>query len=187
MDNEAPVITGSISSVFRNCGTFANSDYQSWGQGAVNSVEIDNNCDNTITWSFTPNAPNVENCGTGGISTTVVTFVATDNCGNTSTTTAKFYLKDGPVSNINMTVSGHIRTESDELVEFVEVSASGADIEEEMETTEEGYYEFELPTEFNYRITPSRNDNPLNGISTCLLYTSPSPRDATLSRMPSSA
>ena len=26
-----------------------------------------------------------------------------------------------------------------------------------------------------------------NGISTCLLYTSPSPRDATLSRMPSSA
>ena len=138
VDNEAPVITGSISSVFINCGTFANSDYQSWGQGAVNSVEIDNNCDNTITWSFTPNAPNVENCGTGGISTTVVTFVATDNCGNMSTTTAKFYLKDGPVSNINMTVSGHIRTESDELVEFVEVSASGADIEEEMETTEEG-------------------------------------------------
>ena len=26
-----------------------------------------------------------------------------------------------------------------------------------------------------------------DGISTCLLYTSPSPRDATLSRMPSSA
>ena len=27
----------------------------------------------------------------------------------------------------------------------------------------------------------------LNGVSNCLLYTSPSPRDATLSRMPSSA
>ena len=29
--------------------------------------------------------------------------------------------------------------------------------------------------------------NPTTGIITCLLYTSPSPRDATLSRMPSSA
>ena len=28
---------------------------------------------------------------------------------------------------------------------------------------------------------------PVNGVYTCLLYTSPSPRDATLSRMPSSA
>ena len=28
---------------------------------------------------------------------------------------------------------------------------------------------------------------PLNELQTCLLYTSPSPRDATLSRMPSSA
>ena len=27
----------------------------------------------------------------------------------------------------------------------------------------------------------------LDGVNTCLLYTSPSPRDATLSRMPSSA
>ena len=35
----------------------------------------------------------------------------------------------------------------------------------------------------------NRNPNPKNppGLSICLLYTSPSPRDATLSRMPSSA
>ena len=30
-------------------------------------------------------------------------------------------------------------------------------------------------------------NEPMHGILTCLLYTSPSPRDATLSRMPSSA
>ena len=31
------------------------------------------------------------------------------------------------------------------------------------------------------------NDSRVGGVNTCLLYTSPSPRDATLSRMPSSA
>ena len=31
------------------------------------------------------------------------------------------------------------------------------------------------------------DDVNISGVSTCLLYTSPSPRDATLSRMPSSA
>ena len=166
VDNEAPVITGSIPSVFRNCGTFANSDYQSWGQGAVNSVEIDNNCDNTITWSFSPNTPNTENCGTGSISTTIVTFTATDNCGNATMTTARFHLKDGPVSNLNMTISGHLRTENDDMVELVEASAIGSDVEEELETGDDGYFEFELPSENNYTVTPSRNDNPLNGIST---------------------
>ena len=32
-----------------------------------------------------------------------------------------------------------------------------------------------------------RSANPADSVETCLLYTSPSPRDATLSRMPSSA
>ncbi len=165
VDNEAPVISGLIPSAFRNCGTYANSDYQSWAQDAMNSVEINNNCDNTITWSYSPNTPNAENCETGSISTTIVTFTATDNCGNASTTSAKFYLKDGPQA-INMTVSGHLRTENDEFVELVEVNATGSDIEEEMETSDDGYYEFELPSENNYTVLPARNDNPLNGIST---------------------
>ena len=64
VDNEAPVISGSIPSVFRNCGAFANADYQSWGEAAIGSVDIENNCDNTITWSFSPTTPNTENCGT---------------------------------------------------------------------------------------------------------------------------
>ena len=36
-------------------------------------------------------------------------------------------------------------------------------------------------------LTPSNKPHPPWDLSTCLLYTSPSPRDATLSRMPSSA
>ena len=36
-------------------------------------------------------------------------------------------------------------------------------------------------------LTTNRLNNPVSNFATCLLYTSPSPRDATLSRMPSSA
>ena len=37
------------------------------------------------------------------------------------------------------------------------------------------------------RISSDPTDSFLNSLNICLLYTSPSPRDATLSRMPSSA
>ena len=36
-------------------------------------------------------------------------------------------------------------------------------------------------------LLPNTDDGTLQGMYICLLYTSPSPRDATLSRMPSSA
>ena len=42
------------------------------------------------------------------------------------------------------------------------------------------HYQFEGGTSFTFSEAPEEDDN-------CLLYTSPSPRDATLSRMPSSA
>ena len=117
VDTEAPIISGSIPSVFRNCGTFAVSDYQSWAEGAINSIEIDNNCDNTITWSYSPNTPNMEYCGTGTglISTTNVTFTATDNCGNASMIGARFYLKDRRTRPDRKTESGGLRTESDDI------------------------------------------------------------------------
>ena len=41
------------------------------------------------------------------------------------------------------------------------------------------------PAEWTDR--PESEDSPMMASYTCLLYTSPSPRDATLSRMPSSA
>ena len=40
---------------------------------------------------------------------------------------------------------------------------------------------------FGFRCAAPRVDRPFPPIHPCLLYTSPSPRDATLSRMPSSA
>ena len=49
-------------------------------------------------------------------------------------------------------------------------------------------YEMEVPEQKGWDVQTYDNmvDNVTNGKS-CLLYTSPSPRDATLSRMPSSA
>ena len=40
---------------------------------------------------------------------------------------------------------------------------------------------------YNFKVKAANNDGIWNEAGTCLLYTSPSPRDATLSRMPSSA
>ena len=47
--------------------------------------------------------------------------------------------------------------------------------------------EYSLQTKDGETITAPRGDMLVFGGDTCLLYTSPSPRDATLSRMPSSA
>ena len=51
------------------------------------------------------------------------------------------------------------------------------------------FVEFEAVVEDNYAVSAqgSGNEDVDNGCNGCLLYTSPSPRDATLSRMPSSA
>ena len=64
-------------------------------------------------------------------------------------------------------VDGHISSKN--KVETSEVVATDVDEAEISETTE------------------SEDTHPHSDKATCLLYTSPSPRDATLSRMPSSA
>ena len=43
------------------------------------------------------------------------------------------------------------------------------------------------PNALHLELAPILDKKPILGICYCLLYTSPSPRDATLSRMPSSA
>ena len=50
--------------------------------------------------------------------------------------------------------------------------------------TDKIYY---LPKEYRTHVPPEKPDESTTVDPICLLYTSPSPRDATLSRMPSSA
>jgi hypothetical protein len=64
-----------------------------------------------------------------------------------------------------MMVAGEILNYNGESIEGVEVKVSGGS--EEVKTTQSnGHYEFMLPTDEDYTITPEKNTNPLNGVST---------------------
>jgi len=65
-------------------------------------------------------------------------------------------------------VSGHVFNEENEMIEAVEVSINGGGTSwsNQWLTDMEGYYEFIVPTENNYQISPTRNDDPLNGVNT---------------------
>ena len=70
-------------------------------------------------------------------------------------------------------IAGTITTEKGEMVERTTISLGDYEMAPEI-TGATGNYQFDsIPMYNNYQV--------------CLLYTSPSPRDATLSRMPSSA
>ena len=74
--------------------------------------------------------------------------------------------------NLSDILIGHPELESfDELVEVVKIAAASERF-------------FRMDVRPPYPDTPHNWEDVLEG---CLLYTSPSPRDATLSRMPSSA
>ena len=62
-------------------------------------------------------------------------------------------------------VAGHIVTPSGENVEQVSVSITGA-MQESMTTTADGTFQFELNTGADYTVTPVKDMNPLNGVST---------------------
>ena len=211
VDTKAPVISGVIPKTTRVCDGLATYEYQTWAQNLIdNTLSAVDACDEELTWSYSPNTPNLS-CVAGGFAVTDITITATDDCGNSSSVSGEFKLKDAPSFDI-VSVQGHIETEANEMVELVDVTAMGAaGMVGTMQTTNDGYYEFSLVAENNYDLEPKRNDNPWNGVSTfdlvmmsrhilglesldspykmiaadvnnsgtitCLLYTSPSPRD----------
>ena len=99
-------------------------------------------------------------------------------------------------TNSPVNIAGEIAKENGQTVANVDVSCTSAN---NFMTTGDGLYNFSNLTHGNtYTVTPFKDDTPTNGVTGldmvlvqqhifCLLYTSPSPRDATLSRMPSSA
>jgi len=63
------------------------------------------------------------------------------------------------------TVSGNIQNEEDVAVEYVDVEVGG-DINDITTTGDDGTFGFNLPGNSNYTITPERDDNILNGVTT---------------------
>ena len=91
-----------------------------------------------------------------------------------------------------MRIAGRLAADAlDMIEEFVQPGISTAELDRichDFITNEQGA----IPAPLNYRgfpksICTSINHVVCHGIPGCLLYTSQSPRDATLSRMPSSA
>ncbi len=165
-DGEAPVMEGSVSAGVADCNDAdLQQGYTNWAMNQISGLAASDECSGaTPTLSYSPLSPNVD-CSSG-LATTVVTFTAVDPCGNASTLTANYQIIDNGTGEPAMaTVSGNLQTEENEMVALVDVEVDGY-MNNQMTTTDDGYYLFDLMMAQNYAISPSRNDDPLNGITT---------------------
>jgi len=117
--------------------------------------------DATTTWTFS---------GSGSVGTRSVDLWLQDINGNWTYITSQVLIQDNntpPCASppAYAIVSGGIENEEGEEVGQVMVEVSG-DMEDANSTDNTGAYSFDLPINSNYAITPERNDNPLNGVST---------------------
>ncbi len=110
-------------------------------------------------------------CNNGEIGTVEVTLWAQDAAGNTSFCTTFVNIQaNQPNTNCpgpnGAAISGTVETEDGEMVESVEVSLSGNASSQAM-TSNDGSFMFAgLEVGNDYTVTPERDDNPLNGVST---------------------
>ena len=125
-------------------------------------IAIDNCSDVDITFEEDFSDGNPNDCEDGFEYR--VTWIATDACGNRETRRQEFWVDAAGVE-LGM-VRGEVYNENNQMIEDVEVQVNGSGISSMELTVEDGFYDFILPMNNNYEITPTRNDNPLNGIST---------------------
>jgi len=139
--------------------------YTDWATSQLNGLSASDECsDGTVSFSYTPLSPNTD-CSSG-LASTEVSFIATDACGNETILTTYYRIIDNSTGEpVMATVSGTLQTEEDEMVALANVDVNGY-MNGQMMTNEDGYYHFDLMMAQNYSIAPSRNDDPLNGITT---------------------
>ena len=174
-DHTPPTISGSTFDAIRYNNALAQSEYNAWIQQNLANLTAVDECNNSptgiVSWSWSPASPNTT-INNGPFATTLVTFTASDGCGNASIITAVFQLKEEPTAN----VTGGIYNEQNEEVEHVEVSLNdlGMGQMDSYMTGADGQYSFqEVGVTGSYEVIPYRNDDPLNGVSTLdLIYIS---------------
>ena len=168
-DNTAPVMTSVYEDGICNeavCGSNLNFWYNAWKDKVMEGLSATDACDTNV--NISPQGPNTPNQNCPDETTeTVVNFVATDNCGNTSYISYSFYVTADGSSEPTSNVSGLVHTASMEAVENVEVYLSGgASFFQQFVTGNDGNYSFNnVPQGQNYSITPLHNQFPMNGVS----------------------
>ncbi|MEM9820332.1 MAG: T9SS type A sorting domain-containing protein [Bacteroidota bacterium] len=174
-DSTAPSISGETYDAIRYHNALSQMEYDNWALDNIASMTAEDECNSFVEspeWTYAPASPNT--AFSGPFATTVVTFTASDQCGNQASTTATFRLKAEPISPL-ASVSGAIFTEALAEVENVSVSIhqDGLGVIDEEMTNEGGGFDFEMETQQNYELIPYRNDDPLNGVNTLdLIYIS---------------
>ena len=127
------------------------------------NVILSENCSPaTITFEDSYVSGNDSSCDNGETAILQRTWTATDLAGNTTTAVQQITIIPG-----RATVAGTIFTEENELVPDVRMTVhlSSGMMDEQM-TSENGTYNFELPVQNNYEVIATRDDHPLNGITT---------------------
>ncbi|MFK7806379.1 MAG: hypothetical protein AB8F74_01135, partial [Saprospiraceae bacterium] len=168
-DNTAPVITSTYVDGVCNeavCGSDVNFWFNNWKSKVLEGLTATDACDSNVSFTTTgsPNSP-VQNCP-DGTAETVVTWIANDNCGNTSDISYTFYVvpTDSPAPSPG--IMGMVATEQTETVENVSVTLEGNGLSISDQTAADGIYQFENLLEGqNYSVTPLLDEDPLNGVS----------------------
>ncbi len=165
-DSDGPVMNNTIPVGMADCND-ANlqQGYTAWATNQLNNLTATDECGGgTVTFSYAPLTANTD-CSSG-LASTEVSFIATDPCGNETIQTSFYRIIDNGTGEPAMaTVSGNLLTEEDEMIALANVEADGF-MNSNIMTNDDGYYHFDLMTAQNYSIAPSRNDDPMNGITT---------------------
>ncbi len=164
IDDTPPAFTAVPPSVCDeiDCSADLNYWFNHWIDYMENGLEAEDACDSNVSINAINTNLNTD-CG----SSTVVTFVATDNCGNESEITGTFTVLEEQASSL----SGLVVNEAGDRIGEVSVSLEGSNFTAQTLTDEEGAYAFnDLAIGENYNLRPQLVIDPLNGISSFDLY-----------------
>ena len=126
---------------------------------------IDNCSEPIITYYTEYGTGGPESCDEGEGFDWHVVWMATDACGNVQTKIQNIWVDPYLQANLGA-VEGEVFNENNQMIEEVSVQTNGGNISMVETTIEDGYFDFTLPLGNNYEIKPTKNDDPLNGIST---------------------
>lgn len=90
VDTEAPDIVEDAQDHWEICNYNSPDNFDDWVDNNGGAVAFDGCSGTNVFWSTIPSNPSFNCMGASGTTSVTVTFVARDNCGNTSETTATF-------------------------------------------------------------------------------------------------